>query len=258
MMSKVQTAGALAALGLCAWFTPARAGDTVRLDLKGAAAPAATLGYDGNADTTDVRWHGGFRGSWHGGYRAFYGPRFYGGFYGPRFYAARYFYGPRFFGGYYGGFYRPFVSYYYYAPPVYYSYPYPYPCYYPVSYSGPVTTFQAGGVSLSLGLGSTARAYPLPVAPTPNLPPNGGTPMPPPPDDGTYPYDGGPRAPVPMPKADPAPMRSPAPSVPLEGRAVSLPSKPAKYTYQAYGERPGGSSFAEDRVLVNRPANGRK
>jgi hypothetical protein len=58
-------------------------------------------------------------------------------------------------------------------------------------------------------------------------------------NDGTFPYDGGPRSPVPMPRAEPAPMSTPPPSVPLEGRSVSLPpTKVAKYAYPAYGDQP--------------------
>lgn len=56
-------------------------------------------------------------------------------------------------------------------------------------------------------------------------------------DKGIYPYNGGPQNPVPMPKADPDSIRAPRqPSVPLEGRSVSVPGKKSQYTYQAYGE----------------------
>jgi hypothetical protein len=71
----------------------------------------------------------------------------------------------------------------------------------------------------------------------------------------TYPYDGGPADPVPMPKAPQTEEKKPSapPMVPLEGRTVSLPAKPAakpKYTYPAYGEEPGRTGFAQDRVTV--------
>src|SRR5262249_48317556 len=62
------------------------------------------------------------------------------------------------------------------------------------------------------------------------------TPRPLPSADPTFPYDGGPRAPVPMPTIDPAPKAAPPGAAPLEGRSVSLPAKPAKLTFPAYGQ----------------------
>jgi hypothetical protein len=77
-----------------------------------------------------------------------------------------------------------------------------------------------------------------------------GVPQPPAPDDRTYPYDGGPRAPVPMPKADqetpPPPRPMPPGTIPLEGRTVSLPGK-TQFAYPAYGEEPRVTNFASDR-----------
>jgi hypothetical protein len=69
---------------------------------------------------------------------------------------------------------------------------------------------------------------------------------------GTYPYDGGPRVPVPMPQMQPAPTNGPGTpaTVPSDGRVVSLPAKPAKLTYPAYGEnltRP--SVVVKDRLV---------
>jgi len=65
---------------------------------------------------------------------------------------------------------------------------------------------------------------------------------------GTFPYDGGPRAPVPMPRADPpeAPGADPTPMtvpriVPIpEAREVSLPTTggTGRWVYPAYGEQP--------------------
>jgi hypothetical protein len=68
--------------------------------------------------------------------------------------------------------------------------------------------------------------------------------------DGTYPYDGGPSSPVPNPKATPVPQSAPQRSVPLEGRAVSLPKSATKWAYPAYGETPRRTSFAEDQTLL--------
>jgi hypothetical protein len=72
--------------------------------------------------------------------------------------------------------------------------------------------------------------------------------MPPATPDGgsTYPYDGGPDNPVPMPKRTaPAPLK-----VAPGGKVVSLPPKREKLAYPAYGEQPGHGSFAVDRGTV--------
>ncbi len=77
----------------------------------------------------------------------------------------------------------------------------------------------------------------------------------------TYPYDGGPNNPVPLPRSETLPRQSlPAtptyPLVPTEGQAVSLPIKPApKYQFSAYGEdrlmtAPAKSTFAADRSTL--------
>ncbi len=70
--------------------------------------------------------------------------------------------------------------------------------------------------------------------------------------DGTYRYDGGPSSPVPNPKAAPVPQIAPERSVPLEGRAVSLPKPATKWAYPAYGEAPRRTTFAEDRTLLTK------
>src|SRR5258708_29479341 len=72
-------------------------------------------------------------------------------------------------------------------------------------------------------------------------------------EDATYPYDGGPSREVPMPGLDPGSTPAPSqPSVPLERRAVSIPSKSAKYAYAAYGEGREKRAPATDKgYLVN-------
>jgi hypothetical protein len=70
----------------------------------------------------------------------------------------------------------------------------------------------------------------------------------------TYPYNGGPSAPVPMP-GEPAPASAPKrATVPLQGRFVSLPAQPTqpatRFAYPAYGEEPRSTSFATDRVVT--------
>jgi hypothetical protein len=246
MLRKIWAVGVLAAAGMLLAAASARAADNVMLLKMGSKteAPATTLAWDGkDADTVDAayryggyryhgggfHYHGGGYGYYHGGYRyhSFYRPYYYG--YYPRYYYPRY-YTP---GIYFSlGIYRP---YYYYAPPVYY---YSYPIY-PIGAS--VTTMP---YAITLNLGRSAPTLQTdPAAP----------PLPPVPAEGTYPYDGGPANPVPMPRAEPAPTSAPA-TVPLEGRAVSLPLKPAKPTYPAYGEettRP--TSSARDRVVKGEP-----
>ncbi len=71
------------------------------------------------------------------------------------------------------------------------------------------------------------------------------------PDNGTYPYDGGPRNPVPAPQAAPTPPTGTQQrTVPLEGRSVSLPKPAAKWVYPAYGETTRRSSPAQERTFL--------
>ncbi|HEY7330088.1 MAG TPA: hypothetical protein VH592_20800 [Gemmataceae bacterium] len=88
---------------------------------------------------------------------------------------------------------------------------------------------------------------PLPGAVQPGAPN-----MPPaqPRNDGTFPYDGGPNSPVPNPK-EAAPSSTPR-SVPLEGRAVSLPKAAPKWTYPAYGERARRTTPESERTYFAR------
>jgi hypothetical protein len=155
-------------------------------------------------------WHGGVRG-WHGGFRGWYGfrPFFWGGFYRPWF-GSSFYVTPSFF-----------------APRVYYFCP----------------------IGLTLGT-SMDQAPDAAVRRVEPQDPYGQRPAP---DaaNGSYPYNGGPVNPVPMPKAKPDAdkVTPPAPTVPMDGRAVSLPVKP-KYTYPAYGEEPKQTDFARDRTAV--------
>jgi hypothetical protein len=78
------------------------------------------------------------------------------------------------------------------------------------------------------------------------------------PGEDTFPYDGGPEDPVPMPKTEPAPTSKPPARGKAEGQVVSLrAAKPSKYRYPAYGERPGRTSFADDRTttVVKKPTS---
>ena len=272
-------AALLAAAGALLAGGTVRAGDTVRLVLDPAdSAPTKTLGGADarDADTVAVghHYHGGYHhggwgghyhhGGW-GGYRGYYGLG-YGG------YRPWYGYGYR---GWYGG-YRPWYGYGYrwagfglgiaalatgWYPgyysgwyPGYYGYGYPL---YDSSYCYPSTTIL--DETIVYPSPSTLRVVPPAAAPV--MPPAASETAPLPrevPADGTFPYDGGPRPPAP--KAVPAPTAAPAGRGKIEGRQVSLPARPKKLTYPAYGEepreRPQRVPFAADRTLLilNSPA----
>jgi hypothetical protein len=73
------------------------------------------------------------------------------------------------------------------------------------------------------------------------------------PKDNTFPYDGGPANPVPIPQVLPSPNRAASATIVPGGRGVSLQTKASKYSYLAYGENPA-SRPAADRRLAARPA----
>ncbi|MBI1917126.1 MAG: hypothetical protein HYS12_20665 [Planctomycetes bacterium] len=178
-------------------------------------------------------FHHGFHHFHHGFHNRFHRSFFSVGFW-PSFYGFRNFYSPYYYPsyGFYGGGYQPD---YYYAPPVYYYSP---SCSYPISLT--TTTFGA-------------YSPVMPLAPQNGGPVPGGGPVPAPggAEDGTFPYDGGPASPVPMPKAEPMPSREPVRPAPKpEGRIVSLPAPTTHFAYPAYGEKPAPTSFAQDRPLV--------
>lgn len=296
MFGKWFAAGVLTTAGVLAFALPVRAGDTHRLSLTAGAASTPTLSLvdDGkSADTVDVRWGGGFRGGYggyrggygyhggYGGYRGGYGG-YYGGYRGGYYggfggYRGGYYGGYRGgYGGYYGGYrggyggyyggYGYYPSYYgsayYYAAPVYYYSP-------PVYYGGSCLYPSAGATAptLSLSVTSIPRQVVIDAPPTLRQPavefvaPPAGGPTLSQPIDPTFPYDGGPRTPAPMPKADPAPDLKPS-AAPLDGRSVSLPSAkaPGKLAYPAYGE-PMNSPVApriQDRVIVVKGDPGQK
>ncbi len=195
----------------------ARAADTFRLAIN---APASPTGFAGGADTVLVGGRGygygyGYGYGHHHGYyhhHYSYSPSFYG-YYRPYYYSY-----PRYSISLGLGYYRPYA---YYAPPAYY---YSAPSYYysPISLT---TTLEAqtssvGGASYSVTRpGAERLPPPLPKS-----------------SDGTFPYDGGPDNPVPMPKAEPDPASTPRLFRVPETRPVSLPAKGGKFSYPAYGE----------------------
>jgi len=265
-------------------LTPAtHAGDTFRLDMPG-PAKTTTLALDTNdgADLIDAGWYrGGVRGGFYGGgYRGGYGG-YRGGFYGGGYrggyvgYRGGYYGGYR--GGYYGGyrpyygsFYRPYYGGYYggyyrpaYYPQVYYGsgYSYNYPYYYaPCSLPDVVPTMPSVTLRVTPAP-SSGVIIPNPDGSLPSQVPGGTLPVPTP-QQGTFPYDGGPKSPVPMPRIEEAaPANNPGSAIrPADERFVSFPTPDlsaravgvapqGKWAYPAYGEQPRRTTFADDRVI---------
>jgi hypothetical protein len=180
-------------------------------------------------------FHDGFHHGFHDGFHHSFHDGFHHGFHHRFDFDDRFRFNPFFFGfgspfwgGYYpyygGGYYPGYNSYSSYYDP-YYAYSYPTTVYAPaVNYQiiDPSTTTMPYSDGVSDG-------------PPPRTRPRGPgyTPSP----DGTYPYDGGPRNPVPMPKEATDPTATPpSSSVPQEGRTVSRTVAKSKYTFAAYGE----------------------
>jgi hypothetical protein len=185
--------------------------DTLRLNIAANSSTESNVDDDadlGDGDDTElVRWRRGYCGHHHSRFVV----RSYGGYYRPSYYS----------------YYRPAYATYYRAP-VYYSYYTP--CALPAVVSAaPIT------IAPQPQLSETPTQLPQPqVAPQPI--PKGG-----------LPYDGGPKAPVPMPPSDesapvnPSKAKKPATST---DRFVSLEIKPKvgatekkRLTYSAYGEK---------------------
>jgi hypothetical protein len=289
MHGKWFAAGVLATAGMLAFALPVRAGDTHRLSIPGRTAGAPTLGLvdDGKgADTVNIHggyggyhgghggyhngyggYHGGY-GGYHGGYggyhngysRGYYGGNGYSrGYYGGNGYSRGYYGGYGYSRGYYGGYgysrgyyggyggYSPsyygsyYQPYYYSTPSVYY---YSAPSYSIDPYLCPSGGASARVLSLSITVAPTTRRRIVEIVAAPTSVQ---------PDDQTFPYDGGPRTPAPMPKAEPMPDAQPS-AAPVDDHSVSLPAKVAsKLVYPAYGEQttlPGTPRLQERGILV--------
>jgi len=233
LMCAVFAGGLLLAVGNVSW-----AQDTVRL-----GGPSAQLDMQGGTDTELVRgFHGGgYHGGWHGGYRGYGG--YYGGYRGYyggyRGYYGGYGYGRGYYGGYgYGGYYRPYYGGYYggyypyssvyYQP--YYSTPYYSSYYYPCigQNAATVTLAQANYSAPQYAAPqsySTQQQNYGPVPYSEAVPSPGG--------NSTYPYNGGPSSPIPLPAPNPVqpgqkigdPSNNNRGIVPLDGKLVSLPNE---------------------------------
>lgn len=105
----------------------------------------------------------------------------------------------------------------------------------------------------------TYRAAPAPVretlpAPTATVPYS--APAQAVPADGTFQYDGGPAAPVPMPReVVPAPAAPPVPAAPTTGAATRVVSgqPSSKFVYPAYGEQPRKVTEDAGRRVARQP-----
>lgn len=199
-------------------------GTTVTLGGKGTAAQAAVE----DNELTHGRGYRGYYG-WGGGY----GYRGYHGGYGS------------YYGGYRGGYYGGYSSFSYYRPSYYYGgyRPYYYSSYYYPTF--PVySTYYSYGPSLYLGIGgglasgaptvTLGESFARPPAVTEPAQPM----APPVAPGGTFPYDGGPINPVPVPKADPQAI---PPANPSNATDLPISVKPkaatTPYKYKAYGEK---------------------
>lgn len=225
-------------------------GDVPAVAANGTGGAAATLPLqlteDNDADTVLVhgwrRFYWGHRPYYYHGYRPYYywgyRPYYYWG-YRPYYWP----YYPRF----YFSFGYPRYYYYYYYPPTYYYYPPPpyyYYYYYPISMNGDSGSEVPSTIQRVEPQRFYGDAYGTTVPPTA-------------PNQATYPYDGGPRSPVPMPRngndTKPRPETRPAqPTVPLEGTPIAYPTPVTqkKYVYPGYGERPApASNFAPERTV---------
>jgi hypothetical protein len=222
-------AGTTVALTLLVGVATVGAGEPARGDAGDTMTLKLTRGTD--AEVEDAHWR-------HHHHRAFYSSYFtpYAySYYYPSYsyyYPYRSYYYPTYSSNYGYRSYRPYAS--YYTPPVIY---YSTPAYcYPISLSATLATTFAN-----------AQRDRAPTATQDNQPP----PRPPQEDAVGYPYDGGPKPPVPLPSDGAKPMKTPpAVSVPLEGRSVSLPAPKPKYTYTAFGEEQ--DTGKEDRSVASK------
>jgi len=239
MRRKWFIAGLLAAVGILAWGSSSQGGDTIRLNMVD-HTPTKNLVEDGRGADTIRTWHHHFGWGWGGFYRPYYWG--WGGFYRPYYWGWGGFYRPYYWG--WGGFYRPYYWGWgwsgFYLP--YYSFGF--------GYSGFFWPWCAG---VSANVYTLHMPAVMPNAPLPSAPQSRDSSPDPqqPRKDSTFPYDGGPSNPVPSPKDVPPSSTTPH-SVPMEGRAVSLPKAKSKWIYPAYGETARRITPASERTYLTR------
>lgn len=224
-------------------------------------------GYGGGYRGYGGGYGGGYR-SYGGGYYGGYGRSYYGG-YGRSYYGGYGGYGLGYYGG-YGGYYRPYYyggygggygygGYYgsgYGYGGGYYGSGYGYGGGYGGGYCGISASVTLPGQIVTLGYQNQQPQYATQPQYAPQQMPRieDGNILPSPrqqqPTPGqTFPYDGGPIAPVPMPDTTPS-------NVTPSERKVSLPAPTKKYTYAAYGEKPTAPTrFRDDAktIVVQNP-----
>lgn len=277
MRGKRFLAGLMAAVGVLTWTGASRGGDTVRLSGRD-NAPTQQLVDDGQGAENVRTWYGGwggYRGFGWGGYRGFgwggYGGGFYRPFYGGLGYGGLG-YGRLGFGG--MGLYRPYYGFGLgygglgFGGLGGYGFGYRYGGFYPGfgmgygGFFGPCAGASASVYSLTMPsgvVGAPLSNTPLPSNPLPNAPlPGAPQPRavdavaPQAPAEGTFPYDGGPQNVVPAPQDTPPTRAAPQRTVPMEGRAVSLPKTSPKWSYPAYGQMARRTAPAADRTYLTR------
>lgn len=225
----------LLAIVVLGWgVATANAQIALRLQTADSEVPTRSALQTETAQDDTLLVHGWRRRCWWGG--ACFTPRFYGfscyrpyvygfGFYQPFFYGYSCY--PSFSFGF--SYYRPYS--FYWAPPVY--------------FQGfcPIRSGSSAYPVISLRIDSPATV----VQPSRGLPPQQANP-PFAPSPGTFPYDGGPANPVPMPAPTPAPMTHPQSVPALELRQVSFPSSRLKFAYPAYGDQRTTETSARKQV----------
>lgn len=254
MLRMTWATGMVVGLAFMARAARGRADDTFLLNGKG-SAQTLTLESKGGAEPVPVGWYRGpIRAGWRGGFRR---PLWRPGLYRPlawRGYRPYWGWRGRYWGGYrpywgwrartWGG-YRPYWGWRdrfwgptpadwvgfglsFLGPGRYAAPAYPVPGFYSVPdgacYPGGPILGSVTTITPSVEADVAAPPAQADVLPKPRRVPS----------DQTYPYDGGPADPVPMPKADDKPT--------VEPSGKSLP--PVKYVYRAFGEDTGDTSLA--------------
>jgi len=248
--------------------------DTVRLG-GSIESKTTTLAFDGQSETTLMRGVRGFVGGrggvgyshvGHYGHVGNYGHvGHYGNVglyrtnyssYGYRPYYSSYGYRPYYSTYSYGQYYNSYYGNSYYGNG--YGYGYGYPAYYPsYSYCAPYYGASygyypiAGDVQVGVQPAYRPAVTVIPTQPQPYNPTQ--IPMPPA-DGGTYPYDGGPVNPIPLPK-NPGGVYQPGTPVVGDGRIVGLPANQkatsgSGFAYPAYGDNSAPTTFATSRFGV--------